>query len=252
METFQIGYPSDHYFEKRRPKAISLRNKYAGKFILSYQDNVMANDLPYSKNMQIQVHEMLLSILKEYDDVVVFLKPKREYVFNAVIKEVPELREFIDKGRIVTFFGKTSRTKAVPAEIGMASDLVVGLGISTTAAECQFAGTLGFHADLTGFRGNEFGNRGLGKIVFRDITTLKDAIIDVIENGTSKKYLEYKELYSTLDPFQDGNAYRRMGFVMKNLQDLLNRGLSREDTVSITREKYDNFIKETYKEQVLC
>ncbi len=252
MEIFQTGYPSDHYFEKRRAKAVSLRNQYAGKFVLSYQDNIMANDLLYSKNMQIQMHGMLLSVLKEYDDVVVFIKPKREYVFNAVIKEVPELLEYIDKGRIVTFFGETNRTKAVPAEIGMASDLVVGLGISTTAAECQFAGTLGFHADLTGFRDNEFGNAGLGKIVFRDVDSLKDAIIDVIENGASKRYLEYKELYSTLDPFQDGNAYKRIGFVMKNLQDLLNRGLSREDTVSITREKYDNFIKETYKEQVLC
>jgi hypothetical protein len=252
MEIFQVGYPSDHYFEKRRSKAVRLRNRYPGKFVLSYQDNVMANDLPYSKNMQIQIHEMLLSILKEYDDVVVFIKPKREYVFNAVIKEVPELREYIDKGRIVTFFGETNRTKAVPAEIGMASDLVVGLGISTTAAECQFAGTLGFHADLTGFRNNEFGNKGLGKIVFRDVDSLKNAIIDVIENGASKKYLEYKELYSTLDPFQDGNAYRRIGFVMKNLQDSLNRGLSREDTVSIAREKYDKFIIETYKEQILC
>jgi hypothetical protein len=245
MEIFQIGYPSDHYFEKRRLKAISLRNQYAGKFILSYQDNIMANDLPYSKNMRIQIHEMLFSILKKYSNVVVFLKPKKKYDFNTVIKEIPELREYVDKGRIVTFFGETSGTKAVPAEIGMASDLVVGLGISTTAAECQFAGTLGFHADLTGFRNNEFGNRGLGKIVFRDITTLKDAIIDVIENGASKKYLEYKELYSTLDSFQDGNAYRRMGFVLKNLQDLLNRGLSREDTILIAREKYDKFIKET-------
>jgi hypothetical protein len=252
MEIFQIGYPSDHYFEKRRSKAVSLRNQFAGKFILSYQDNIVANDIQYSKNMQIQVHEMLLSILKKYSNVVVFFKPKKKYVFNAVIKDVPELQEFIDKGRIVTFFGKTYRTKAVPAEIGMASDLVVGLGISTTAAECQFAGTLSFHADLTGFRDNEFGNRGLGKIVFRDVDSLKDAIIDVIENGASKKYLEYKELYSTLDSFQDGNAYRRMGFVMKNLQDLLNRGLSREDTISIVREKYDKFIKETYKEQILC
>jgi hypothetical protein len=250
METFQIGYPSDHYFEKRRPKAISLRNKYAGKFILSYQDNVMANDLPYSKNMQIQVHEMLLSILKEYDDVVVFLKPKREYVFNAVIKEVPELREFIDKGRIVTFFGKTSRTKAVPAEIGMASDLVVGLGISTTAAECQFAGTLGFHADLTGFRNNEFGNRGLGRVVFRDITSLHKAILEQIQNSSARTCSDCKVLYETLDPFQDGNAYRRIGFVIRDLQDLLNRGLSREDAVSMARKKYDKFIKETYKEQI--
>mgnify|MGYP003978914763 CR=1 FL=1 len=252
MEIFQTGYPSDHYFEKRRSKAVCLRNQYAGKFILSYQDNIMANDLPYSKNMQIQVHGMLLSVLKKYDDVVVFIKPKREYVFKAVIKEVPELREYIDDGRIVTFFGETNRTKAVPAEIGMASDLVVGLGISTTVAECQFAGTLGFHADLTGFMDNEFGNKGLGKIVFRDVDSLKNAIIDVIENGASKKYLEYKELYYTLDPFQDGNAYRRIGFVMRNLQDLLNRGLSREDTVSIARERYDNLIKKTYKEQVLC
>ena len=252
MEIFQTGYPSDHYFEKRRSKAVSLRNQYAGKFILSYQDNITANDLPYSKNMQIQVHEMLLSILKEHDDVVVFIKPKKENAFNAVIKEVPEFWEYIDNGRITTFFGETNRAKVAPAEIGMASDLVVGLGISTTAAECQFAGTLSFHADLTGFRDNEFGNTGLGKIVFRDVDSLKDAITDVIKNGASKKYVEYKKLYSTLDPFQDGKAYKRMGFVMKNLQDLLNRGLSREDTISIAREKYDKFIKETYKEQILC
>jgi len=192
MEIFQIGYPSDHYFEKRKSRAVSLRNQYAGKFILSYQDNLMANDLPYSKNMQIQVHEMLLSILEEYDDIVVFIIPKKEYVFNKVIKEVPEFREFIDKGRVLTFFGETNRTKAVPAEIGMASDLVVGLGISTTAAECQFAGTLGFHADLIGFRNNEFGNSGLGKIVFRDITTLKDAVMDVIENCASRNIWSIK------------------------------------------------------------
>ena len=248
MKIFQTGYPLDHYFEKRRSKAVRLRNRYAEKFILSYQDNVMANDLPYSKNMQIQIHEVLLSVLKKYGDVVVFLKPKRKCIFDTIIKEASELREYINKGRIVTFFGETSGTKAVPAEIGMASDLVVGLGISTAAAECQFAGTLSFHVDLTGFTKNEFGNNGLGHVVFRDIPSLHKAILEQIHNSLARERSDYKAFYETLDPFQDGQAYKRTGFVLKNLQELLGQSLSREEAVKEVRKRYEKSVFLKYKQ----
>jgi hypothetical protein len=248
MKIFQTGYPSDHYFEKRRSKAVRLRNRYAEKFILSYHDNKTSNDLYCSKNMQIQMHKMLLSILKEYRDVVVFLKPKTRIAFNAIIKELPELQEYIDKGRIVTFFGETHETKAVPAEIGMASDLVVGLGISTAAAECHFAGTLSFHADLTGFTTNEFGNSGLGRVVFRDIPSLHKAILEQIHNSPARACSDHKALYRTLDPFQDGQAYKRIGFVLKNLQELLGQCLSREEAVKEVSKRYEKLVSLKYKQ----
>jgi len=245
-ETFVVGYPLDYYFEKQKVSATAIRMRYPETFILSYQDNIMANDLPYSMDMQVSVYEMLLNILDENKHVTLFLKPKRKLTLDKVVEKIPKIDDLIKDGRIVTFLGETEHAKAVPAMIGMASDLVVGLGISTAAAECQFAGTLAFHADLTGFKNNEFGNRGLGRVVFRDITNLDKAIRQQIHKSTGRRNSDYRGLYENLEPFQDGHAYRRIGFVLLNLQELLSQGLPREVAIKSVRERYDHSIlKET-------
>jgi hypothetical protein len=246
MGVFLTGYPSDHYFLKHATSSERIRAKYNGQFILSYQDNTVGNDTPCSVSMQINIHEMLLSLLEENKHMVLFLKPKRKYLFNKIVKGIPRICDFIKVGRIVAFFGETHRTKEVPAMVGMASDLVVGLGISTVAAECYFAGTLAFHADLTKFESNKFANQGLGKIVFRDMETLKRAIQECVDNGVSERYESAKKIYNMLDPFQDGQAYKRVGFVLKSLQDLLRQGCDREDTVKITQSRYKVFLKANF------
>ena len=233
--TFVSGYISDHYFEKHRKCANELRNQFSGKFIISYQDNIIGNDVMYSTNMQLNLHKMFIDILEENSQVVLFLKPKKKLVFDVIKSKLPELEDWIEQGRIVVFFGETPR-KAVPALLGMASDLVVGLGISTTAAECHFAGTLAFHADLTGMVNNGFGNRGLGEIVFRDIDPLKEAIQNCIEEGTSQRYQDSKEIYKMLDPFQDGMAFRRVGSVLKKLQESLLSGENREQALQSIKQ----------------
>jgi hypothetical protein len=166
-------------------------------FILSYFDNIYDTRqgwLPYTEAMQAGIYKMLISLLEEYDHVIVFLKPKRRWTHKVVAAKMPEIGEFVNRGRIEIFYGDNDRTKAVPADIAIASDLVVGLGISTAAAEAYFAGCLAFHADLTPMPNNEFGNRGLGKIVFRDIPSLRKAIVDVIEKSG---YMS-KEMYNRL------------------------------------------------------
>lgn len=249
LATFIVGYPTDYYFKKQLKQAHLLRSKFPNRFILSYHDNIMANDISYSTNMQIKIHEMLIDIIKKNDNVVLFLKPKRTYVFDEIAKKIPDINSLIERERIVTFFGDTPRTKAVPAMVGMASDLVVGLGISTAAAECYFAGTLAFHADLTGFVNNEFGNIGLNKVVFRDIKNLREAIQDCVDNGTKEKYERCKDIYSMLDPFQDGHAYKRVGFVIKNLQTMLSKGLSRGETIRVAKDRYKELIDNTYQNE---
>jgi len=240
---FKVGYPSDHYFEKRKPQAIHLRNQYPGKFILSYQDNIMANDIAFSKGMQIQIHNMLISFLKRYEKVVVFLKPKRSCYFEAIVKELPELQKFMDDGRIVVFVGATHRTKAVPAEIGMASDLVIGLGISTPATECFLAGTIAFHADLTGFIHNQFGNDGLETIVFRDMGSLEKAVEGHITGSNRLAHVDYRKYYEALDPFRDGKTYLRVGFIIKKLQEGCRLGLDRSEIIERTKMEYDAYLK---------
>jgi hypothetical protein len=227
---YKTGYISDHYFNDKKNKSDFLRKQYPEKFILSYHDNVMANDLPYSCTMQLQIHQMIISLLLRYKILQVFLKPKRRFTLKRILKELPELQIYIDEGRITVFYGDTPQTKMAPAEIGMASDLVLGLGISTAAAECCFSGTVSFHADLTGFNRNSFANNGDGKIVFRDIISLKKAIERQITGG-GITVDECREYHRVLDPFQDGQAYKRISFVMKRLQESLDLKLDRIDAL---------------------
>jgi|CXWL01.1.fsa_nt_gi hypothetical protein len=242
MAIFFIGYPCDYYFKAHLDRAQAIRDRYPHKFIISYFDNAIANDLSCSKKMQLDIHKILISLLRKFENVTVLLKPKRKFLLDDMIRELPELKELIEQGRIEVFLGDTARSKAVPAEIGMASDLVIGLGVSTAASEAFFAGTVAFHADFTGFERNEFANRGDGVIVFRDAFTLENAVIERVKKVNKLKYSDYKGYYMCLDPFMDGSSAKRMGFLIKRMRDYLAQGVSRDDLLSKVSKDYDVYL----------
>jgi hypothetical protein len=242
MAIFFTGYPCDYYFKMHKERAQAIRQRHEQKFIISYQDNIMANDLPYSKIMQIDIHRILISILNKFENVVVLLKPKRKFLLDEMITELPELAQMIEQGRVEIFLGDTARTKAVSAQIGMASDLVIGLGISTAAAESFFAGTVAFHADFTDFGRNEFANRGEGVIVFKDVFTLENAVIERIKKINKWKYADYKGYYMSLDPFMDGSSNKRMGFLIKRMRDYLAQGINRDELLGKVSKDYDVYL----------
>ena len=244
LGVFPVGFIEDYYFNDHKIAARDLKAEYPNKFIISYMDNVYGDDTPYSLNMQLDMHEMLITLLKQNKNVILFLKPKRKHLYEKITQQLPELNEWEKSGRVRVFFGDTKRTKAVPALVGMASDLVIGIGISSAAAECYFAGTLAYHADLAGRISNVFGERGLGKVVFRDIESLRSEIEDCIENGTLEKYEACRDIYRMLDPFMDGQAYQRVGFILKTLQEQLGNGLSRKKAVETTKDRYDEYLLE--------
>lgn len=244
MGVFPVGFVLDYYFNDHKIAARDLRAEYPNKFIVSYYDNAYGDDTPYSLKMQLDMHKMLIYILKQNPHVILFLKPKRKHLYERITLQLPELIEWEKSGRVRLFFGDTKRTKAVPALVGMASDLNIGIGISSAAAECYFAGTLAYHADLSGRVSNEFGSKGLGKVVFRDIESLQFEIEDCIENGTQEKYEAYRDIYRILDPFMDGQAYQRVGFILRTLQEQLENGLSREKAVEATKDRYDEYLLE--------
>ena len=244
LGVFPVGFVLDYYFNDHRTAARNLRAEYPEKFIICYHDNAYGDDTPYSFKMQLDMYRLLILILKQNSNVILFFKPKREYLYERITLQLPELKELEKSGRVRVFFGDTKRTKAVPALVGMASDLAIGIGISSAAAECYFAGTLAYHADLAGQVRNEFGNRGLGKVVFRDIESLRSEIEDCIENGTQEKYEACRDIYRMLDPFMDEKAYQRVGFILRTLQEQLENGLSREKAVEATKGRYDEYLLE--------
>lgn len=233
-----VGYPLDYYFQHHIQSAQQLRERYKNRFVLTYMDNVMAHDLPYSLKMQRDVYQILVGLLGKFRHLVVFVKPKRAHTFGEILEHCPTVLRYVEKGRIVVFSGENSSAKEVPAKIGMASDLVVGLGISSAAAECQFAGTPAFHADLTGFNNNAFGNQGIGRVVFRDTESLRKAIEACIL-GTCKLGSDAFKAHNVgLDPYQDGMAYCRIGFAMEQLQKELQKNRDRTDAVAAAKDAY--------------
>ena len=244
LSVFPVGFLGDYYFDDHKIAARDLKAEYPKKFIICYHDNGYGDDTPYSLNLQLDMHKMLIRILKQYPHVILFLKPKRKHCYERITQRLPDLDEWEKSGRMRVFLGDTKQTKAVPALVGMASDLAIGIGISSAAAECYFAGTLAYHADLTGRVSNEFGARGLGKVVFRDIESLQLEIEDCIENGTQEKYEACRDIYRMLDPFMDGQAYQRVGFILRALQEQLEHGLSREKAVEATKYRYDEYLLE--------
>ncbi len=224
IKKHHVGYISDYLFNDNINS-----EKETGGFVITYFDNMVGNDIGYSKAMQTSIYNILVSLLYKYTNISLYLKPKRYIDILSIAKSIPSLMKFIDIGRVKLFVNNEGE-RIPPHSIGMNSDLVIGLGISTAAAECCFAGTVSFHADLTGFVNNDFANNALGKAVFRDVSDLELAIERQI-SGKGISIEECRELHKCLDPYQDGQAYLRVGSVLKQVQQNLGHGMSRKDAI---------------------
>ena len=233
---FQVGYSSDHYFKAAKKESVKLKDKYSDSFVISYFDNILANDLLFSEKLQSDIYTLLIELLKSHKNIIVFFKPKKKNEFNDYLSKFPVLIEFINIGRVRVFYGDSERSKARPAEIALASDLVIGQGISSAAAEGCFAGSVSFHANLSKIN-NDFDKNGLNKVVFRDLNSLKKAIINQI-NGKGISVEECQDYHKLLDPFQDGLAYIRTGLILSQFQTELNKVDDIDKVIKKTKDKF--------------
>ncbi len=220
------GYVSDYLFKEAT--IIDKHNQH-NQFVITYFDNIVGNDMPYSADMQKHIYKMLVRLLKKYNHVVLNLKPKRFSEISEISNNIPELLMFIGENRVKLFVDESGE-RIAPYSVGSNSDLTVGMGISTAAAECCFAGTVSFHADLTGFVNNDFANNALGRVVFRGVSDLELAIERQI-SGKGILIEECRELHRCLDPYQDGKAYLRVGSVLRQVQQNLNLGMDGKDAI---------------------
>jgi len=227
----EVGYPSGHYFESHRKYATKLRNELKGKVIVSYMDNNSGDDFEASKAMQISILHMLMKLLEKNDDLVVLLKPKRQEEMNMLLTNIPSLNGFISRGKVKVYLGKSHGRRYVPALIGMVSDITIGLGLSTAAVECYLSGSHVMHANLAKFTGESFVEKGKGKVIFDDIQDLNEKLDCSIENIRNNCYPNKDEIfniYSSLDGFQDGKSYMRIGEHISTIQKVLKNSESRD------------------------
>ncbi|MAS81156.1 MAG: hypothetical protein CMF45_00550, partial [Legionellales bacterium] len=102
----------------------------------------------------------------------------------------------------------------------MASDLVIGLGNSTTTLESFISGTPAINLDLCKFSNNEFCDKAKNKVVFDDPNKILHLIKEYRTKAKELILIEQQNYYKILDPFLDESSGNR---IAKKLKNILNR-----------------------------
>jgi hypothetical protein len=235
------GYYLDYKFKAYFLPANIIRMKYPDKFIITFMDNVFSQDIPYSAETMKKAYGMFFDIIDAHENVVIFVKAKRDKYFNKTRRIVPAIDKHINRGKVVPFINDPNTNQPYkPASIALASDLVIGIGISTAATESQFAGVPSFHFDLSKTQNNQFAKDGLGTIVFQSVESMREAIEKQINPNTALPYEIIDHSYRDLDPFRDGWAAFRIGNYLSWLWDGFNAGLGRENALNNAAKRYSS------------
>jgi hypothetical protein len=233
------GYYLDYKFKDHNAKASVIRGKYPDKFIVTFMDNSFYQDVAYSAETIQTVYKLFFDIIDSYPQVIFFVKTKRAEVFNKARKLVPAINNYIRHDKLVPFINDPDTNQPYkPACVALASDLVIGLGISSAATESQFAGVPSFHFDLASTANNQFARKGLGTVVFQSVKSMRKAIERQINRETALSFEKIDRCYNDLDPFRDGRAAERIGTYLKWLLDGFTAGLSSEAAMANAAERY--------------
>jgi len=216
-----IGYISDYIFKETSKEKLVKPSKI---FQITYFDNIVGNDIGYSENMQFEIFNMFSRLIDSYPNIVIQVKPKRGFDYSEDFKSQISYKHLQNKK--IKFIIEPDSHRAMPHIVASKSNLTLGMGISTAAAECNFSGIISLHADLTGFLNNNFANPAIDKIVFRDIQSLENAIRKQI-NGKGITLKSAQNYYKLLDSFNDGKAHIRAGEIISNIQSNFTKQVSK-------------------------
>ncbi|MFA6169588.1 MAG: hypothetical protein WCW67_02055 [Candidatus Margulisiibacteriota bacterium] len=239
------GYLTDYSFPAARTKGGELRKKLqakGAKFIICYFDENSSDDslslIPNDRSAE--VYRRLLSAVLADGSLGLICSPKRP---KTLLNRIPEAAGLIDQakatGRCVFLDGQYG-TESYPAEPSQAADLTITLLLGgTTALECFLAGSRVVYLDLEKLYSYEEYQWGKGTLVFDDLEALMSAIGQVrrdpsVEIGRASRIPNLKEK----DPFQDGQAAKRMAKYLECLLDAFNQGKGRNEALLFADEQF--------------
>jgi len=237
----QCGYIYDYRFSEARVKSSQLRQqlKEAGvSYIIGFMDNAVGKDLPNSKEELIKLYCAFLNLVISNNKLGIILKPKRpdESVYNLV-----EMQQLLNKAMATRrcLIVNKNNLESFSFDAGLACDLNIGLGVSTTTVENVLAGIKSVDYDASSRWGSLVHNDGYNKIVFDDLDILINSIkkyVDAPEKNN--EFANHGSILHKFDPFRDGKAAERIGFYMNELLMALDDHLAREDAIERASQKY--------------
>jgi len=236
------GYPYDCYFPAYKDEAARYRRRLLEKgarFIITFFDQTYPADWPKANQNVEAIYRAFLTKVLNDPRIGLITKPKK---FKEFWQKMPALallaKAAQDSGRCLFL-----ERSVFPNVAAQAADLTVGFGVySTPALEAALSGKKAITCDLQDFREHPFYPTGANSIVFNDLGAMFSAIDDFIDNKSGAGFGDYayalKDMFRDIDPFQDGQASRRIGGFIKQLLDEFNRGVSAPDALSAVRQAY--------------
>jgi len=237
----QCGYIYDYRFSEARAKSSQLRQqlKEAGaSYIIGFMDNAVRKDLPNSKEELINLYRALLNLVISNNKLGIILKPKRpdESVYNLV-----EMQQLLNKAMATRrcLIVNKNNLESFSFDAGLACDLNIGLGVSTTTVENVLAGIKSVDYDASSRWGSLAHNDGYNKVVFDDLDILINSIkkyVDAPEKNN--EFANHGSILHKFDPFRDGKAAQRIGFYISELLMALDDHLAKEKAIERASQKY--------------
>ena len=211
-----VGYPNDLVFIKKHREAEKrkkeLRSKGA-RFIVALFDATHNQVARQSTRMMESFYTAFIHWLLADENVGLVIKSKKPVVLNNLPRVLPLLAEAEATGRCIRIFPKFG---TMPIEAAAASDMAVGIGISTAVIESVIAGCRGIHCDLPCLQSHEFYEWGYERIIFDDLDRLMIALKQYKDDKSNKPGLgDWTPFLDKLDPFRDGCAGKRMGTYLR-------------------------------------
>jgi len=237
-----VGYSNDFVFKKKFKEAKHIKEKFRKNgvnFILALFDNVHAPEYQFSTEMMESFYLSILRWVLAEKDVGLIIKSKKPRVLKNLPQVIPILEQAQLTERCICLENEFGR---LPVDAAAASDMVVGIGISTAVIESVISGCRGIHCDLTSMRSNEFYQWGTERIIFDDLNRLMSALKCFKEDKAKEPDLgDWSPFLDQLDPFRDGRAGERMGSYLRWCLEGFEAGL---DSQAILEQANSKFTKE--------
>jgi hypothetical protein len=235
MDVVPAGFYLDYRF---KPKPSSRPSALADKFVISFLDQGMYVDRYLSPDAHVAIWSALIGVLDAVPHAVLVWKPKRNSFVERLTARLSELARLIDSGRVITYQGKSDTVKSAPSSAGTVSDLAIAAMFSTAGLECWLAGTPTLFLDLSRQTREFVPAADRNRIVFDDLERLKSEIVRQASSDAPTTAALSPEFADTLDPFRDGQAYRRTGAYLRFLLEALD-GADAPMATAAARSRYD-------------
>ncbi len=233
------GFSYNTVDNEKKAWANQMRNnlkKNGVKFIISLFDNTFSREYHYSSKLIENLYLPILEWASTDSEIGIIIKSKKSHIFEDLKQVKEKVDELVLVGRCLNLDDIIGRP---PVDAALASDIAVGVGISSAVGEAIIHGIPGVHLDTTCQYKHAFYSVGKEQVIFDSVDKLMQSLKSYKANSNGIENLGlFKGFEDLLDPFMDGKGGERIGEYICGLLESLGGGASLSESIEKLNTKY--------------